>query len=133
MPFDVLLVEDNAGDALLIRQILLECSPEAKLHIARDGEQAIQMLTEPHFTSELIILDLNIPRVSGLGVLERVSRRDAPIVIFSSSWNEREINKALALGAQEFVRTPMDIQDFMSAVSHILDKWTPSSRHCLPN
>jgi CheY-like chemotaxis protein len=61
MTSEVLLVEDNAGDALLVRQALLEALISVHLHIARDGEQALQILGERDFKPDLIILDLNLP------------------------------------------------------------------------
>lgn len=122
-PVEVLLVEDNAGDALLTRQSLNECHSPVRLHIARDGEQALQILAERHFTPDVIILDLNIPRISGLSLLERFRDRDIPIVIFSSSWNQLEIDRALQLGAREFIKKPMDIQEFTDAVCGIVERW----------
>ena len=87
-PVEVLLVEDNAGDTLLIQQILAEGSIPVRVHVARDGEQALQMLDNPEFRPGLVILDLNIPRVPGSAVLERYHSAKTPIVIFSSSWND---------------------------------------------
>ena len=66
---EVLLVEDNAGDALLVGQALADCPTKVHLHIARDGEQALQILGEPDYTPDLIILDLNIPKIEGHEVL----------------------------------------------------------------
>ena len=122
-PVDVLLVEDNAGDAVLIRQTLTECSVKVRLHIARDGEQALIMLGDEQFKPDLIILDLNIPRIPGNIVLERYQGKPTPIVVFSSSWNDAEIEHALSLGAREFVQKPTDIQAFIDAVVGIVEKW----------
>ncbi len=122
-PVEVLLVEDNAGDAVLTRQTLAECPVDVHLHIARDGEQALMMLSNPDFKPDLIILDLNIPRIPGNVLLERYQGQDTPIVVFSSSWNEAEIEHALSLGAREFVQKPTDIQAFIDAVVGIILKW----------
>src|SRR5579864_6692447 len=116
---DVLLVEDNAGDALLTSQTLANCSVPVKLHIARDGEQALMMLTDPDFQPALIILDLNIPRVSGSAFLERMSRKEIPVVVFSSSWNETEIEHVLVQGARDFVQKPTELDAFAEAVCGI--------------
>jgi hypothetical protein len=70
-PVHILLVEDFAGDTLLIQQVLASCPVAFKLHVARDGEQALQMLADPNLKLDLIILDLDLPRITGLGVLER--------------------------------------------------------------
>ena len=121
---EILLVEDNAGDAVLIRQILADFPTRVNLHIARDGEQALLMLTDPYLKPDLILLDLNIPRISGLVLLERWKSMNTPVVVFSSSINEGERRRALALGAREFVSKPIDIQQFIDAVCGIIQKWT---------
>jgi DNA-binding NtrC family response regulator len=120
---EVLLVEDNAGDTLLIQQTLAEGSIPVKLHVARDGEQALQMLDNPEFTPGLIILDLNIPRIPGSAVLERYHSAKIPIVIFSSSWNEAEIRRAMELGAREFAQKPTDLQAFGDVVCGMVERW----------
>lgn len=120
---EVLLVEDNAGDAVLIRQVLADCSSPVNLHIARDGEQALLLLTNPHFRPDLILLDLNIPRITGLALLERWKSMNTPVVVFSSSLNEAEQSRAIELGAREFIAKPTDIQAFTEAVCSIVLKW----------
>jgi two-component system response regulator len=122
-PVEVLLVEDNAGDTLLVQQTLAECSIPVRLHVARDGEQALQMLDDPDFNPGLIILDLNIPRIPGSAVLERYHSMKTPIVIFSSSWNEAEINRAMELGAREFAQKPTDLEAFRDVVCGMVEKW----------
>ena len=120
---DVLLVEDNAGDAVLIRQVLADIATPVHLHIARDGEQAVLMLTDSDFKPDLILLDLNIPRISGLALLDRWNSLDIPVVVFSSSVNELEQKRALALGARDFVAKPTDIQAFIDVVTGIIHTW----------
>jgi DNA-binding NtrC family response regulator len=122
-PVEVLLVEDNAGDTLLIQQTLAEGSIPVRIHVARDGEQALQMLDDPEFSPGLIILDLNIPRIPGSAVLERYHSTKTPIVIFSSSWNEAEISRAMELGAREFAQKPTDLQAFSDVVCGMVEKW----------
>ena len=122
-PVEVLLIEDNAGETLLIGQILADCQLPVRLHIARDGEQALQMLSDANMKPSLIVLDLNIPKLSGNALLKRYPRRDVPVVVFSSSWNEREIEEALTLGACQYVQKPTDIQAFTDAVCGMILKW----------
>lgn len=83
----VLLVEDNPGDVMLIRQGLRESKPPVRLLTAMDGEQAIGMLADPEFRPALVILDLYIPRVSSRTVLQRYGERGVPVVIFTSTSN----------------------------------------------
>jgi len=122
-PVDVLLVEDCAGDALLTRQMLAESPVRVKLHIARDGAQALQLLEGATFRPSLVILDLNLPEVSGLQVLKRYRSPGIPIVVFSGSSSETDRHSALALGASEYVCKPTDLQAFREAVWDIVEKW----------
>ncbi len=122
-PVEILLVEDNAGDALLIRQILVESAIPANLHIARDGEQALTMLSDPDFRPSLIILDLNIPRINGPALLERWKAERTPVVVFSSSLNESERARVLQLGAKEFIHKPAELEAFTQAVTGIIERW----------
>ena len=128
-PVEVLLVEDNAGDTLLIQQILADGPIPVRLHVARDGEQAMQMLDTPEFSPGLIILDLNIPRIPGSAVLERYHSLKTPIVIFSSSWNEAEISRAMELGAREFAQKPTDLQSFSDVVCGMVERWALREGH----
>jgi two-component system, chemotaxis family, response regulator Rcp1 len=125
-PAQVMLVEDSAGDALLTGQIVAESSLPIKLVIARDGVQALVMLADPAFQPALIILDLNIPLISGHIVLERNQRKDIPVVIFSVSSDENEARRALALGAREYVQKPTDLDAYKQAVLRMITKWTGS-------
>jgi CheY-like chemotaxis protein len=122
-PSKVLLVEDNAGDALLVGQALADCPTPVHLHIARDGEQALQMLGEPDYHPDVIILDLNIPKISGHAVLARYPRKKTPVVIFSASESEVDLNRAFSLGANEFIHKPLDLDDYKGAVTGIVRKW----------
>lgn len=121
---EVLLVEDNAGDAVLIRQILADAAVPVRLHIARDGEQAMTILNDGHFHPGLIILDLNIPRISGSALLERWKALNTPVVVFSSTSSERERERALALGAREFIQKPSDLDSFTQAVYGIVERYS---------
>lgn len=123
MMVDVLFVEDSAGDALLTGQILAESLQQVKLHIARDGLQAMQMLSDPGFRPALIILDLRLPILSGHVVLERNQRSEIPIVVFSASWNQDDVSRAMAHGAREYVQKPIDVQAYRDAVLGMVEKW----------
>jgi CheY-like chemotaxis protein len=120
---EVLLVEDNTGDVIVIRRALYECPVPVNLHIARDGEQALLMLTNPYFKPDLIILDLNIPKTTSTALLQRWRVEVAPVVVFSSTTNPTEKERCLALGAREFVSKPMDLDEFNETVCRIVGKW----------
>jgi CheY-like chemotaxis protein len=120
---NIILVEDNAGDALLVREALAECSLQISLTIARDGEQALAILSQPDFKASLIILDLNIPKLPGHILLQRYDARKTPIVVFSAYWDDVDLDRAFALGVREYVHKPMDLDGFKQAVCHMVRKW----------
>jgi DNA-binding response OmpR family regulator len=120
---EILLVEDNAGDAVLIRQVLADASVPVNLHIVRDGEQAITLLSDAHFRPALIILDLNIPRISGAALLEQWKSVGTPVVVFSASSNEAERKRVMELGAREFIQKPADLGAFSAVVCGIIERW----------
>jgi len=123
IPVEVLLVEDNAGDALLASQVLAEAPIPVKLHIARDGAQALQMLTGERFKPDVVILDLGLPDIDGLHMMERYHPVDVPIVVFSASRRESDKLLAKALGASEYIVKPTDLRAFQDAVWGMIQRW----------
>jgi chemotaxis family two-component system response regulator Rcp1 len=120
---EVFLVEDNPADVLLVRVALSQVPFPVKLEVAKDGEEALRMLRSPDFEPQLIILDLNMPRVDGQTVLQQYQSKKIPIVIFSSTQNKTEVQKALALGAREYVQKPIGFEPYADAVRGILKRW----------
>jgi CheY-like chemotaxis protein len=120
---EVFLVEDNPADVLLVRVALSQVPFPLRLLVANDGEQALKMLGSPEFQPSLIILDLNMPRVDGQTVLKQYQQKKIPIVIFSSSQNKVEVQKALALGAREYVQKPIGFELYADAVRGIIKRW----------
>lgn len=112
----VLHVEDDDATAFLFRLALQEISPDSvQVHRASDGEEALAFLsrTGPHRNAprpDLILLDLNLPKVSGLNLLSRLhaeeSLRLIPVVVFTTSSLEADRKASLALGARQFVTKP---------------------------
>jgi two-component system, chemotaxis family, response regulator Rcp1 len=126
----ILLVEDAPGDTHLIKEALETCPVPVALTVAEDGEKALTLLTEGEIKPDLVILDLNIPKVSGHSVLEQYHRTEKPpVVVFSSS--KIDILRAMALGASEVVHKPMDVQAFMDAVRGIVRRWGGESHLAL--
>ena len=121
-PIEVLLVEDNAADAFLVRQGLAASPIPVKLHIAQDGMQALLMLSSGAFQPDLVILDLNLPNVSGHDLVELFDPKDVPVVVFSSSQDD-DMKRSLALGACDHVQKPTDIHAYSDAVCGIVEKW----------
>jgi CheY-like chemotaxis protein len=122
-PIEVFLAEDNPADVLLVRVALSQVPFPIKLLVAKDGEQALKMLGLPDCRPQLIILDLNMPRVDGHAVLSACRNTQIPIVIFSSTQNKAEVQKALALGAREYVQKPLGFEPYADAVRGMIERW----------
>jgi CheY-like chemotaxis protein len=122
---EVFLVEDNPADVLLMRVALSQVASPLHILVANDGEQALAMLNSADFQPRLIILDLNMPRVDGQAVLQQYRQKNIPIVIFSSTQNQAEVQRALALGAREYVQKPIGFEPSADAVRGIVERWIP--------
>lgn len=131
----IFLVEDNAQDEILILRVLKKNNFTNEIVVLRDGQQAVDCLFaegefEDRDTPELpsvILLDIGLPRLSGLEVLKRL-RADArthllPVVMFTSSDEERDRLQSYQFGANSFVRKPLDFAEFAEAVTRIGVYW----------
>jgi CheY-like chemotaxis protein len=120
---EVFVVEDNPADVALIQVVLSSLPFPTHIQVAKDGEQALRMLHSPDFHPQLIILDLNMPRVDGPSLLQQYQQKDIPIVVFSSTENVVEVQRALALGACEYVQKPIGYEPYANAVRGIVERW----------
>ena len=129
-PIEILLIEDNAADVRLTAEALKEARVAIRLHVARDGVEAIRMLKEPGTTTprpDLILLDLNLPRKDGREVLKEIRQDDAfrhiPVVILSTSQAEQDILRSYRLGANAFITKPVEIDQFFEVVRSLEQFW----------
>ncbi|MGE0040076.1 MAG: response regulator [Vicinamibacterales bacterium] len=117
---EILLVEDSPDDAALTLRALKKCSLANKVHAVQDGAEALAWLRGNH-RPKVVLLDLKLPKVSGLEVLAEVradeALADIPIVILTSSREEPDVARAYALGVNSYIVKPVDLDQFMSAVS----------------
>lgn len=131
-PVEILLVEDNPGDARLTQEALREGKFCNNLHHVRDGVEAMAYLhgqgpycgaTRP----DLILLDLNLPRKDGREVLSEIRQDGAlefiPVVVLTSSEAEQDILKSYQLRANCYITKPVDLEKFLSIVHAIEDFW----------
>ncbi|MBI2601727.1 MAG: response regulator [Deltaproteobacteria bacterium] len=131
----ILLVEDNPDDQLLIRRALSKDRVKSQIFIANDGLEALDYLfrhgkftdRDPLLVPGLVILDLNVPKVSGLEVLQEIRKnattRFLPVIIFSSSREERDVLDGYQLGANSYVIKPVDSKEFEEAVRQLGTYW----------
>jgi two-component system response regulator len=126
----ILLVEDNPDDEMLTLRALEKNHIENRVLIARDGAEALDILfgsAGQESTPSLVLLDLRLPKLDGLEVLGRL-RSEArtklvPIVIFTSSDEEQDIQRSYALGANSYIRKPIDFNHYSEAIRQTVTYW----------
>lgn len=132
VPFDILLVEDDMGDAGLVRVALSEGHVHCRIHHVKDGVEAMDFLHRrgAHADApapDLMLLDLNMPRMDGREVLKQVKSdpdlQSLPVVVLTTSDVERDIDASYRLGANSFITKPVDIEQFCAAIRSIEDYW----------
>jgi CheY-like chemotaxis protein len=129
-PIEVLLVEDDPGDVLLIREAFDFNKVHNNLNVVSDGEQALDYLRgtgdyPDRIRPDLVLLDLNLPRKDGREVLAEVKTdpdlRTIPIVVLTTSEAEEDVLKSYQLHANAYVTKPVDFERFVSIVRQIDD------------
>lgn len=127
-PIEILLVEDSEGDILLTKKALERGKINNNLYIARDGEEAIQYLKDSKNTRpDLILLDLNLPRIDGREVLKMIKSTDSikriPVIILTTSDSEKDILDTYDSYANGYIVKPVDMSQFFGVVSQIENFW----------
>lgn len=136
-PVDILMIEDNAGDARLVREGLAEGAANASLRVVTDGEEALAYLRRqgPHAGTvrpDLILLDLNLPRKSGREVLAEIKAdpelRRIPVLVLSTSQAAHDVLACYDLHANCYLPKPVDLDQFLRMVRGIVDFWLTIAR-----
>ncbi len=131
-PLRLLLVEDNPGDVMLFREAIKEYKIANQLAVVTDGEAALAYVRgEPPYEDaarpDLVLLDLNLPRLDGQAVLAELKRdertRTIPVVVMTSSQAETDILRSYELQANCYVTKPLDFDQFMMVVRSIESFW----------
>ncbi|GBE06538.1 MAG TPA: response regulator [Nitrospirae bacterium] len=134
-PIDILLVEDNPTDVEIIKEAFSVGKVKNNLYCVRDGQEALDfMYHENEFSDaskaprpDLILLDLNMPRVNGTEVLEKIKKDKEllkiPIIILTSSDRDRDVCESYNLGANSFITKPVGFPRFIEVVTSIQDYW----------
>lgn len=125
----VILVEDNLADVELVKLSVRELENPVDLVHVGDGQELLNFLKTAVLSDiALILLDLNMPRVSGIDVLrymqEDPSLKKVPVVMFTTSNSKSDIMKCYELGAKAFVCKPLDIFEFNNSIRSIVEFWT---------
>jgi two-component system response regulator len=131
----ILLVEDNESDIELTRRALRRSNILNEVVVAEDGQAALDYLfgegvhagRDTSRQPDLVLLDLNLPRISGDEVLKRLRGREIirrlPVFVFSTSNDERDVRRCRELGADDYVRKPVDFVQFAEEVTRLARRW----------
>jgi chemotaxis family two-component system response regulator Rcp1 len=131
-PIEILLVEDNPGDVRLTVEGLNESKVRNNLHVARDGVEAMEFLRRKGrhgdaVRPDLILLDLNLPRMDGREVLAEIKSdaklKTIPVVVLTTSRAEQDVLRSYELQANCYITKPVDLEQFIAVVKSIEDFW----------
>ena len=124
----IMLVEDDPDHELLTIRALKKSNVANDVRVARDGEEAIDMLFGPNaIKPQVILLDLKLPKVEGLEVLRRIRASDVtrmlPVVVLTSSDEERDVIASYQIGVNSYIRKPVNFNDFAEATRQLGLYW----------
>jgi len=123
----ILLVEDNPDDEKLVIRSLRRSKIANEIKVARNGEEALNILFSDAPLPTLVLLDIKLPKIDGLEVLRRIRASDRtrllPVVILTSSSEERDIVDSYYLGANSYVCKPVEFDQFAEAVTQVGMYW----------
>ena len=133
--FEILLVEDSPDDAAFFVRAFKRAVPAARLHVAMDGKEALDFVfcsgahahRNPASRPKVIFLDLKMPKIDGLEVLRRLKADDRtrtiPVVVLSSSQEERDLMESYKIGVNSYVVKPMDFDQLGETVRLLGQYW----------
>jgi len=134
-PHAILLVEDNPADVKITQRALRESAFPVELLVVRDGEEAVEYLLRqgPHAgdpvwrSPDLILLDLNLPKLNGLQVLQRIRStpqlHNVPVVVLTTSKRQEDIQQTYAAGANTYIEKPQEFARFVQVLQTIQRYW----------
>ena len=132
---EILLVEDNPRDVELTLRALKKRNLANRVHVAKDGAEALDFLfakgayaaRNPNHTPKVVLLDLKLPKVSGLEVLKQIKgderTRIIPVVVLTSSQEEKDMVESYRLGVNSYIVKPVDFDKFVEAIGEIGLYW----------
>jgi len=124
----ILLVEDDPDHEMLTIRALKKANIANEVRVARDGEEAIQMLCRPDpIRPQVVLLDLKLPKIDGLGVLRCIRETAAtqllPVVVLTSSDEESDVVRSYQMGVNSYIRKPVDFSAFAEATRQLGMYW----------
>jgi len=139
-PAEILLVEDNPDDVEITLRAFRKVHVDSRVHVVRDGQEALDLLFRKGEHSDraevaqpdLILLDLNLPKVTGPEVLEKIRASDElstmPVIVLTVSEREEDIQRSYELGANTYITKPVDFAKFVHATEILGEYWMVIAR-----
>ncbi|MEB2784118.1 response regulator [Algoriphagus persicinus] len=133
----ILLIEDNEGDVILTLEAFEESRIKTRISVVKTGKEALDFLFrngeyENAERPDLILLDINIPVYNGLEVLQKVKKdsilKKIPVIMLTTSSNQKDINTAYEYHANSYVSKPMEMDEFLKAILKIEEFWLQLSK-----
>ena len=137
---EILLVEDNPRDVEMTLRALRKHNLANKVHVAKDGAEALDFIfargayadRDPNHAPKVVLLDLKLPKVSGLEVLRAIKgdehTRTIPVVVLTSSQEEKDMVESYRLGANSYIVKPVDFDKFVTAIGEVGLYWLLSNK-----
>ena len=128
----ILLVEDNEGDILLTQEAFEEAKLITRLSVVRDGKEAVDFLNKTEAfkgvqTPDMLLLDVNLPKKNGHEVLQFVKQNESlkhiPVIMFTTSSSENDINLSYKNHANCYITKPVDVTEFLTVITRIENFW----------
>ncbi len=124
--YHIFLIEDNPDHAILIREILLQIPEVKQVSLARDGQEAVEYLKKTHNLPNLILLDLKLPRIDGFELIKIIKSESKmsgiPVIAISTSDIQKDMQTALALGAQDYIVKPTNFDELYERMITVIKK-----------
>jgi len=126
----ILLVEDNPADAQMLETAIAKTAFPVEITVLDDGAKAIDYLTASngHYHCDVVLLDLNLPRLSGFDVLQTIRGREdlksLPVVVMSGSTNVDEIRRCYHAGANSYISKPIQLDEIFGAAARFVAYWS---------
>jgi CheY-like chemotaxis protein len=126
-PARILLVEDNPDDVLITQRALTRSRVANELHVARDGQEALDYLFGDHPRPDLILLDVNLPRANGIEVLTKIRSDEhlsvIPVIMLTASDREEDVVRSYTLGSNTYIQKPVHFEAFLHALEVLGEYW----------
>jgi len=127
-PLNILLVEDDAIEVMKFNRVVKNMETRHKIMEANNGEEALDILKDREVNPDIIVLDLNMPKVNGLEFLRLIkqddSRRCIPTIILTTSTNHTDVKECYNMGIAGYVVKPLKHDDYLSSTTKLIEYWS---------